>query len=53
MTDSTEHPTREGKLYCCVVLDAYSRLVVGWAIDSTQTTSLVPMLAPPDSPPHQ
>jgi len=41
MTDITEHPTREGKLYCCVVLDAYSRRVVGWAIDSTQTTSLV------------
>jgi putative transposase len=41
MTDITEHPTREGQLYCCVVLDAYSRLVVGWAIDSTQTTALV------------
>lgn len=25
----TEHPTREGKLYCCVVLDTYSRRVVG------------------------
>jgi len=23
------------------VLDAFSRLVVGWAIDSTQTTTLV------------
>jgi transposase InsO family protein len=41
MTDITEHPTREGKLYCCVVLDAFSRRVVGWAIDSTQTTLLV------------
>jgi len=41
MTDITEHPTREGKLYCCVVLDAFSRMVVGWAIDSTQTTTLV------------
>lgn len=29
MTDITEHPTREGKLYCCVVLDAFSRMVVG------------------------
>jgi transposase InsO family protein len=37
----TEHPTREGKLYCCVVLDAYSRRVVGWSIDSTQTAALV------------
>lgn len=41
MTDITEHPTREGKLYCCVVLDAFSRLVVGWSVESTQTTILV------------
>ena len=41
MTDITEHPTREGKIYCCVVLDAFSRLVVGWAVESTQTTTLV------------
>ncbi len=41
MTDITEHPTREGKIYCCVVLDAFSRRVVGWSIDSTQTTVLV------------
>ncbi len=33
MTDITEHWTSEGKLYCCVVLDLYSRKVVGWAID--------------------
>src|SRR5207248_3012127 len=41
MTDITEHPTRDGKVYCCVVLDAFSRFVVGWSIDSTQTTLLV------------
>ena len=41
LTDITEHPTREGKIYCAAVLDAFSRLVVGWAIDSTQTTTLV------------
>jgi putative transposase len=41
VTDITEHPTREGKLYCAVVLDACSRKVVGWAIDSNQETSLV------------
>ena len=40
VTDITEHPTREGKLYCCVVLDAYSRRVVGWAIDSRQRADL-------------
>jgi putative transposase len=33
VTDITEHPTREGKLYCAVVLDAYSRR--GWAGRST------------------
>ena len=41
LTDITEHPTNEGKLYCCVVLDTFSRRVVGWAIESTQTTILV------------
>lgn len=41
MTDITEHPTREGKLYCCAVLDAYSRSVVGWSIDNQQAASLV------------
>jgi putative transposase len=34
-------PDREGKLYCCVVLDAYSRSVVGWSIDNQQAASLV------------
>ncbi len=33
LTDITEHPTMEGKIYCCAVLDLYSRKVVGWAID--------------------
>jgi transposase InsO family protein len=41
VTDITEHPTREGKLYCAVVLDAYSRRVVGWSIDATPTAALV------------
>ena len=41
LTDITEHPTREGKLYCCAVLDVFSRRVVGWSIDSTQTSQLV------------
>ena len=34
VTDITEHPTREGKLYCAVVLDTFSRRVVGWSIDA-------------------
>ena len=39
VTDITEHPTREGKVYCCVVLDVFSRRVVGWSIDSHQATA--------------
>ena len=41
VTDLTEHPTREGKLYCAVVLDAWSRRVIGWSIDSSPNTALV------------
>jgi len=29
--DVTEHPTPEGKLYLAIVLDAFSRIVVGWS----------------------
>lgn len=31
VTDITEHPTRECKVYCAVVLDVHSRRVVGWS----------------------
>lgn len=41
VTDITEHPTREGKVYCAVVLDVFSRRVVGWSIDSSPTATLV------------
>ena len=41
MTDITEHPTREGKVYCAIVLDAFSRRVVGWSIDASPTAALV------------
>ena len=41
LTDITEHPTREGKVYCCCVLDMFSRRVVGWAIDRHADTYLV------------
>jgi len=40
VTDITEHPTREGKLYCCVVIDVFSRRIVGWAIDTAQRADL-------------
>jgi putative transposase len=38
VTDITEHPTDEGKLYCAAVLDAYSRRIVGWSIDDNMRT---------------
>ena len=41
VTDITEHPTREGKVFCCVVPDTYSRRVVGWSIDASPTSGLV------------
>ena len=41
VTDITEHPTREGKVYCAVVLDVFSRRVVGSLIDSVATAGLV------------
>lgn len=41
VSDITEHVTREEKLYCAVVLDAFSRRVVGWSIDGQATSSLV------------
>jgi putative transposase len=41
LTDVTEHKTREGTLYCCVVLDQCSRRVVGWAIDRRNEAALV------------
>jgi putative transposase len=41
VTDITEHPTREGKVYCAAVLDVFPRRIVGWSIDSTPTAALV------------
>jgi putative transposase len=41
LTDITEHPTAEGKVYCCVVMDAYSRRIIGWSIAHHMQTELV------------
>jgi putative transposase len=41
VTDITQHRTREGWLYCCAVLDAFSRRIAGWSIDSRSDSSLV------------
>lgn len=46
VTDITEHPVREGKVYCAVVLDAYSRRVVGWFVDSTRTAARLGVFTP-------
>lgn len=40
-TDITEHPTTAGKVYCCAVIDAYSRMIVGWSIAEHMRTELV------------
>lgn len=41
MTDITEHPNGEGKLYCCAVMDACSRRIVGCSIAHHMRTELV------------
>jgi transposase InsO family protein len=40
LTDITEHPTAEGKLYLCAIKDAYSGRIVGYSIDSRMKASL-------------
>lgn len=40
-TDITEHPTGTGKVYCCAVLDCFTRRVVGWSIADHIRTELV------------
>ena len=41
VADITEHPTREGKVFLAVVLDAWSRRVIGWAIADHIRSELV------------
>ncbi len=41
VSDVTFIPTREGWLYLAVIIDLYSRAVVGWAMDSRMTKALV------------
>ena len=40
LTDISEHPTREGKLYLCAVKDCYSNKIVGYSIDSRMKSAL-------------
>jgi putative transposase len=41
VSDVTEHPTGEGKVYLAVVVDAWSRRVVGWSVADHIKTELV------------
>ncbi len=41
VTDITEHRTKEGKVFCCCVMDTFSRRIVGWSIDTVQNSNLV------------
>ena len=40
LTDITEHPTSEGKVYLCAVKDVWSRRIVGWATSDRMTSRL-------------
>lgn len=40
-TDITQHRASDGWVYCCAVLDAFSRRVVGWSIADRATSELV------------
>ncbi len=42
LTDITEHPADEGKLYCAAVMAVFSRRVIGWSIAARQDTALWP-----------
>ncbi len=41
VTDITEVKTQQGKLYLCVVLDLYSKLVIGWSMHHRQDRQMV------------
>jgi putative transposase len=40
LTDITEHPTAEGKLYLCAIKDACSKRIVGYSIGARMTSEL-------------
>jgi transposase InsO family protein len=40
VTDITEHPTAEGKIYCCAIKDLFSNRIVGYALDERMTAQL-------------
>jgi putative transposase len=40
-TDIPEHPARDGKVYCCAILDCFSRMIVDRTFSTTADTALV------------
>ena len=40
LTDITEHPTVEGKVYVCAIKDVFSNRIVGYAINDRMTARL-------------
>jgi transposase InsO family protein len=40
LTDITEHPTTEGKVYCCAIKDVFSNRIVGYAVSDRMTAEL-------------
>jgi len=40
LTDITEHPTLEGKVYCCAVKDCFSHRIVGYSLGDRMTAEL-------------
>jgi transposase InsO family protein len=40
VTDITEHPTDEGKIYCCAIKDLFAGRIVGYAVGDRMTADL-------------
>lgn len=41
VTDLTYVPTRQGMAYVCFIVDAFSRMIVGWKVASNMKTEMV------------
>lgn len=41
VTDITEIPTQEGKLFLCVVLGLFKKLVMGWSMHDRQDRHMI------------
>lgn len=40
-TDIAEHPARDGKVYCCAILDCFSKMIVARTFSTSADTALV------------